>query len=165
MVLSSMDRFLNIVLFKHCVKICIVLGVFSFLGCTSANGQSSNLVSLSLGRVELLVEVADTPSLRQQGLMNRQSLPENQGMLFVFPDEQVLQFWMKDTIIPLSIAYIDSSGIIVTIRDMQPRDLTPVSSIVPAQFALEVNQGWFELNSIRPGDRVILPSEIKIPRL
>lgn len=146
----------------------LLLGmVLTLLSCTNTTvaGQQSGLLTLSLGSAELLVEVADTPTLRQRGLMHRQSLPENQGMLFVFPQEEVLQFWMKDTFIPLTIAYIDSRGIIVTIRDMQPRDLTPISSEVPVQFALEVNQGWFARNGIRPGDRLILPPEIQIPRL
>ena len=165
MVVSSKSLINKVSLLYFCIKVCFAFGAFFLLGCSSASGQGSNLVTLSLGNVELFVEVADTPSSRQQGLMNRTSLPENQGMLFVFPNEQVLQFWMKDTIIPLSIAYIDSRGIIVTIRDMQPRDLTPVSSVVPAQFALEVNQGWFERNNIRPGDRVHIPSEIQMPRL
>jgi uncharacterized protein len=109
--------------------------------------------------VRVRVEVADDPAEQAKGLMERTTLGENRGMLFVFPEERELSFWMKNTLIPLSIAYIDSEGRIVDILNMKPLDDRPphyVSS-EPAQYALEVNQGFFEKRGVKVGDRVELP--------
>jgi uncharacterized protein len=89
--------------------------------------------------------------------MGRTTLAADAGMLFVFNQPQPLSFWMKDTLLPLSIAYIDTEGYIVDIQDMQPLDETPHLSAEPAQYALEVNQGFFEARGIQIGDRVALP--------
>jgi uncharacterized protein len=91
--------------------------------------------------------------------MYRTTLGENRGMLFVFPDERERSFWMKDTLIPLSVAFIDSERRIIDIQDMKPLDDEPPSyvSAEPAQYALEVNQGFFEKRSVKVGDRVELP--------
>ena len=114
----------------------------------------------SLGeRVPVQVEVADTPEERQQGLMGRTALAEDAGMLFVFDTEQPLSFWMKDTLIPLSIAFIDAEGRIVDIQDMQPLDETPHLSAEPARYALEVNQGFFVERGVMVGDTVELPGQ------
>jgi uncharacterized membrane protein (UPF0127 family) len=109
--------------------------------------------------VEVRVEIADTDPERQRGLMGRTALPEDQGMLFVFGGEQELSFWMRNTLIPLSIAYIDSEGRIVDIQDMEPLDDDPPHyvSAEPARYALEVNQGFFEERGIEVGDRAELP--------
>ncbi|HEV3477076.1 MAG TPA: DUF192 domain-containing protein, partial [Rubrobacteraceae bacterium] len=109
--------------------------------------------------VEVQVEIADTDPERQRGLMGRTALPEDQGMLFVFGGEQELSFWMKNTLIPLSIAYIDSEGRIVDIQDMKTLDDDPPHyvSAEPARYALEVNQGFFEERGIEVGDRAELP--------
>jgi uncharacterized membrane protein (UPF0127 family) len=109
--------------------------------------------------VEVRVEIADTDPERQRGLMGRTALPEDQGMLFVFGGEQELSFWMRNTLIPLSIAYIDSEGRIVDIQDMKPLDDDPPHyvSAEPARYALEVNQGFFEEHGIEVGDRAELP--------
>ena len=108
-------------------------------------------------RVEVPVEIAATEAARERGLMGRTALAEDAGMLFVFDREQPLAFWMKDTLIPLSIAYIDSNGRIVDIQDMQPLDETPHPSAEPARYALEVNQGFFAARGIQVGDRAELP--------
>ena len=106
------------------------------------------------------VELAVTPAERARGLMFRESLPKNRGMLFVFESEQPLSFWMQNTSVPLSIAYIGDDGIIIDILDMKPFDLTSVPSSRPARYALEVNRGEFRKKGIRPGNRVILPAEV-----
>ncbi len=106
------------------------------------------------------VELAVTPSERARGLMFRESLPRHHGMLFVFEVEQPLSFWMQNTSIPLSVAYIDENGIITDILDMEPYDLSSVSSSRPARYALEVNRGEFREKGIRPGNRVIFPAEV-----
>jgi uncharacterized membrane protein (UPF0127 family) len=118
-----------------------------------------------VGTIPMQVELASTPSQRQQGLMYRDALAANDGMLFVFPFDQQLSFWMRNTKIPLSIAFIDSTGVIVDIQDMQPLDdqnfhLSPG----PVRYALEVNQGWFGQNGIAVGDTVTLnlPSDLVI---
>ncbi len=113
-----------------------------------------NIVKADGEKVTLEVELAQTDQQKERGLMERTELGENRGMFFVFEEEQTLSFWMKNTLIPLSIAYIDESGTIVDIQDMQPLDETPHPSAEPAKYALEVNQGFFDENGISVGDRV-----------
>ena len=116
------------------------------------------IVNSSGERVPVQVEIADTPEERQTGLMGRSALAEEAGMLFAFDQEQILVFWMKDTLIPLSIAYIDAEGRIVDIQNMQPLDETSHPSAEPAQYALEVNHDFFEGRGIMVGDMVEQPS-------
>jgi uncharacterized membrane protein (UPF0127 family) len=104
----------------------------------------------------LNVEIADTDETRARGLMHRSVLRQDRGMLFVFQYDESLQFWMKNTSIPLSIAYVTSGGIITKIFDMKPLDESvryPSGS--PVRYAIEVNQGWFEKNGIKKGCRVV----------
>ena len=109
--------------------------------------------------VVVRVEIATTTAEKQRGLMGRTALAEDAGMLFVFDREQQLSFWMKDTLIPLSIAYINESGRIVDIQDMQPLDETPHPSAEPAKYALEVNQDFFNEHGVEVGNKVSLPGE------
>jgi uncharacterized membrane protein (UPF0127 family) len=104
--------------------------------------------------VYLQAEIADTPEKQSKGLSNLQSLPENSGMLFVFAMESIIPFWMKDTFIPLSIAFIGKDGVIHEIQDMQPQTLDYHLAQAPFLYALEVNQGWFQRHNVKPGDRV-----------
>jgi len=105
----------------------------------------------------LYVEVADSAEERAQGLMRRESLPEDTGMLFVWPEDTESGFWMKDTLVPLSIAFVDAGGTIVDIQDMAPLDETLHYSASPYRYAIEAGQGWFAENGIAVGDRVVLP--------
>jgi uncharacterized membrane protein (UPF0127 family) len=107
--------------------------------------------------VDVRVEIADSDAERARGLMERTALAEDRGMLFVFEEERRRSFWMKNTLIPLSIAYIDAERRIVDIQDMEPLDETSHPSAGPAQYALEVNQGFFEENGVEVGDTVELP--------
>ena len=109
--------------------------------------------------VEVRVEVADDIFEQARGLMDRTTLGVNRGMLFVYPEERELSFWMKNTLIPLSIAFIDSERRIIDIQDMEPLDDEPPGyvSAEPAQYALEVNQGFFGERGVKVGDRVELP--------
>jgi uncharacterized protein len=112
----------------------------------------------SLGEsVPVQVEIAGTDAERRMGLMGRTALAEDAGMLFVFDREQRLSFFMKDTLIPLSVAFINTEGYIVDIQDMQPLDLTRHRSAEPAIYALEVNQGFFREHGVEVGNRVELP--------
>lgn len=113
---------------------------------------------LNIKTTRLRVELACTPAEQQQGLMFRRELPEDQGMLFVFPQEQRLSFWMKNTYVPLSIAYLDNQGTVVDIQDMEPLDLEPHPSAKLARYALEVNQGWFQRHQVVVGDVIALDS-------
>lgn len=129
---------------------------------TERTNQEATLtiVNSAGDKVDVGVEIASTEQEREKGLMGRTTLAEDHGMLFVFGREQPLDFWMKDTLIPLSIAFIDSSGRIVDIQDMQPLDETLHRSAEPARYALEVNQGFFSDNGIEVGNKVILPAAI-----
>ncbi len=102
-------------------------------------------------------EIAADDENRRRGLMDRKELDDGKGMLFVFERDQRLAFWMKDTLIPLSIAYIAADGRILEIRSMKPQDLTPVESSRSARYALEVPLGWFDRSGVVPGDRIELP--------
>ena len=116
----------------------------------------SELPTLTIDGKQLYVEIAQDPETRAKGLMFRESLPENQGMLFIFPYEDILSFWMRNTYIPLDIAYMNADGIIVDIFEMTPLDESKnyVSS-EPAMYAIEVNAGWFERNAIAEGAKVV----------
>ena len=104
--------------------------------------------------VPLYCEVAKTPQERARGLMFRKFLGENEGMIFVYPKPQILRFWMRETSIPLSLAYVSSDGLIVEIHDLKPFDESIISSSIPVQYAIEVNRGWFQKNHIVEGSRI-----------
>ncbi len=113
---------------------------------------------LTVNGSTLEVEIADNPYLRQQGLMGRQQLSENRGVLFIFPMEVIQKFWMKNTLIPLSIAFIRNDGHISQILKMQPdrwKGILPeYRSNEKVRLALEVNQGWFEKQGIQAGHKI-----------
>jgi uncharacterized membrane protein (UPF0127 family) len=107
----------------------------------------------------LFVEVADAPDEHRQGLMGVEHLPTDEGMAFVFDEPTQTSFWMKDTLIPLSIAFIDESGVIVGVREMQPCEADPCPTYGvdrPYVLAVEANRGWFADHGIGPGDRANL---------
>jgi len=120
-----------------------------------ATGQAQpklETIKLYLGATELTAEVANENHERQAGMMHRASMPENEGMLFVFPYPHRTGFWMKNTTVPLSIAYIDPASRVIEIHNLQPGNTKPVESrSARVQYALEVNQGWFARNGIKPG--------------
>jgi uncharacterized membrane protein (UPF0127 family) len=108
------------------------------------------------GPEPLRVEIAADPAAWQRGLMFRRDLPEDRGMLFVFPAATGEPFWMKNTLIPLSVAFADKNGLILRILDMAPCKKDPCPTYYPGvayRQALEVNQGWFERHGVREGDR------------
>ena len=109
---------------------------------------------ISISGVNLDVEMANTSQEHATGLQNRKSLPTNRGMLFCYSKAQPLSFWMKDTHIPLSIAFINSMGKIVDIKDMKPGSMQAIKSPCPCKWALESNKGWFKNNGINIGDTV-----------
>ncbi len=112
------------------------------------------LVELTIGKAKLRAEVAADNNTRTVGLMNRFSLQPDHGMLFVFAQSQPLAFWMKNTYVPLSIAYIDAQGVILNILDMKPHDESTHPSAGAALYALEMKQGWFKDRGIVAGNRI-----------
>jgi len=108
------------------------------------------------GNISVEVELAQTDAERSAGLMYRTGLEDGKGMLFIFENDQVLSFWMKNTLIPLSIAYISYDGTIVDIRDMYPNNESSVHSSRSVRYALEVPQGWFDRAGVKAGDKVTL---------
>jgi len=119
-----------------------------------SRGHEPLLSPISIKGETLYVEIVDTPEAMSRGLMYRKELARNRGMLFVYEEEQRLSFWMANTSIPLSIAFIRADGTIVDIQDMAPFDRTSHVSAAPALYALEVNQGWFCDKGVNVGDRV-----------
>jgi uncharacterized membrane protein (UPF0127 family) len=106
--------------------------------------------------VSLEAELARSEQERARGLMYRKSLEDGKGMLFIFDRDQVMSFWMKNTLVPLSIAFIASDGRILEIKDMEPLNLSTISSERSVRYALEVPQGWFSRAGIAIGDIVQL---------
>ncbi len=137
-----------------CAVLILLLGALN-----ACSGSGMRTVRCTIGEASLTVELAETDVQKSRGLMYRQKLGKNRGMLFPYASEEVRTFWMKNTYVPLSIAFIDDEKEIVHIADMQPRDLDSTSSIRPCQYVLEVNKGWFEDQGIDVGDRV----EFEIP--
>ncbi len=141
--------------------VCAALAAF-FVSCagekTEPEGPNPRLptVELKIGTVSIKAEVAKSPRERERGLMFRSSLADGSGMLFVFETDQRLSFWMKNTKIPLSIAFISSNGVIRQIADLEPLSLAPVQSERSVRYALEVPRGWFSRAGVGVGDRVDL---------
>ena len=111
-------------------------------------------IVLSIGAHKVTAEVASSDPQRMQGLMHRRMLPENRGMLFVFADVAMHAMWMKNTYVPLSVAFLDSNGVIINIEDMEPQTQATHGATRPAKYALEVNRGWFRKRGIKPGEKV-----------
>ena len=114
-------------------------------------------MQLTAGEHDIMVYVARSEEERALGLMHRRELPENEGMLFMCDSRAVQKFWMKDTPLPLSIAFLEEDGTILKIADLEPHDLDAESSEHPVRYVLEVNQGWFDERGIAPGHRVSGP--------
>jgi hypothetical protein len=112
-------------------------------------------IKLTVGQSVLWAEVADNPRSREQGLMFRKSLPGDEGMLFIFEYPQMQSFWMRNTYLPLDIAFISEQGVIINILTMKPLDEGPrYHSLAPALYVIETNAGWFGQNGIKAGDKV-----------
>jgi uncharacterized membrane protein (UPF0127 family) len=111
-------------------------------------------VPLKVGGNKLTAEVASTDAQRSTGLMHRRMLPENRGMLFIFPDVAMHGMWMMNTYVPLSVAFIDREGRIINIEDMQPQTQNSHTAAKPAKYALEMNLGWFAKRGIKPGVKI-----------
>ena len=138
-----------------------VLMIFLLASC-SAKGLEKKTLKININsegeekQITLVAEFAVTPDQQAKGFMNRKNIPEGTGMLFVFKEDKIAHFWMKNTPTPLSIAYIDYNGKIKDIFDMTPFSLATVSSTGYVRYALEVPQGWFSKKGIKKGDYLLL---------
>jgi hypothetical protein len=117
-------------------------------------GAQLPVVQLSAGMHVVRAEVADSFTSRMQGLMHRKSLAQNAGMLFVFEEAGPHCMWMKNTYVPLSVAFLDDAGAIINIADMTPHSEDSHCAAKPARYALEMNRGWFAERGIKPGTRL-----------
>ena len=153
-----MKSFTNNIRTIFFVFICSFAVAGTFASCNKKLKTTELIITKADGNVlSVTAEMAVTPEEREYGFMERKKIPDGTGMIFIFEKDEVLRFWMKNTPHPLSIAYIDSNGIIREIYDMTPFSLSSVESTVSVRYALEVPQGWFKINNIQPGDRISLP--------
>ena len=121
-------------------------------------------VTLKVGRQQVRADVASTDATRQIGLMFRQTMGRQDGMLFVFPEVGYHAMWMKNTLMPLAVAYMNERGVILSIHEMQPLSETAHQAAGPARYALEMNAGWFGSNKINVGDTVKGLDKLPKPR-
>ncbi|WJG10179.1 DUF192 domain-containing protein [Aliiglaciecola sp. LCG003] len=129
---------------------------FSLIAGASVWAIDFDSAEISVKDMTLKVELAQTFEQRMQGLMHRTELCNACGMLFEYSRSRRVSMWMKNTLIPLDVAFIDDKGIIVDIFPMQPNDLTSISSTHDVKYALEMNQTWFANNDIKIGDKVTI---------
>jgi uncharacterized membrane protein (UPF0127 family) len=128
--------------------------LFFLMAASSSTLAQHPVIQLNAGIHLIHAEVVSDPAPRAQGLMHRKSLAQNAGMLFVFDEPAVHCMWMKNTLIPLSVAFIDDEGRIVNIADMEPHSEAAHCAAKPVRYALEVNRGWFAARAIKPGSRL-----------
>ena len=119
-------------------------------------GPQLNLqrVELTAGMHRIDAQVAASPQERQTGLMHRKEMPQHEGMLFVFEQPAQQCFWMKNTVLPLTAAFVDDDGTIVNLADMKPQTLDSHCSAKPVRYVLEMNQGWFAKKNIKAGAKL-----------
>ena len=137
----------------------LIISLFIFCSILPAKTLKKSLITITRqdgSSIDCIAELAEKAEDRNHGFMNRKNIPDGSGMLFIFENEQILSFWMKNTPHPLSIAYIDSRGKIRNIYDMTPFSLSSIVSTVSCRYALEVPQGWFKKNGITTGDSISL---------
>lgn len=132
-------------------------------GCTEKISEQLPTTLMQIGSVTYTLEIAANDAQRARGLMFRDQMPAEHGMIFIFDDEQVRSFWMKNTRIPLDIIYLSDQGKVVSIKSMKPFDEKSVSSEFPARFAIELNAGQAQRCGILPGDVIIVPPSVTAP--
>jgi uncharacterized protein len=129
-----------------------MLWLFSLLLTGWAHAQSLPFMELTAGFHRIEAEVAHTPETRARGLMHRREMAPQRGMLFVFAADAQHCMWMKNTLLPLSVAFLDAAGRILNVAEMKPHSEENHCAARPARYALEMNAGWFAQRGIRPGD-------------
>lgn len=134
----------------------LIFGVFSLAMLLTMGQVLAEMprMDLSAGLYRIDAEVAADQTNRMQGLMQRRAMPANQGMLFVFPQLARHCMWMRNTFLPLSVAFLDEEGRVLNIEDMQPHTENSHCAAAPARFALEMNLGWFAAKGLKAGARI-----------
>lgn len=161
------DRRLGSVVMPGLLGLLAVLALSLFTvratGCSHSDAGLP-VITVDVAGTTVRAEIASTEATRARGLMYRRKMKKNDGMLFVYPSPEPLSFWMKNTYLPLTIAYIDKRGTIVHLEDMQPLTTKSHPSPKPVPYALEMNQGWFAANDIKVGDKVTfeLPEDLLV---
>ena len=120
----------------------------------AAAAGEQDIIRLDAGGHPITVELAITPAARERGLMHRNALPDDHGMLFVFAQPERICMWMKNTPIPLAVAFLDDRGVIINIAEMRPHSLDLHCAERPARYALEMTRGWFVRRGLSPGMRI-----------
>lgn len=128
---------------------------------TSDTSGAPVTVPMRIGRETFHLEIADSDDEQRRGLMYRESMPADHGMIFVNDDERERSFWMEATLIPLDILYLDRTGRVLSIKRMKPRDRTGVPSDGPAMYAIELNQGAAARAGVAVGDRLAVPDNVR----
>jgi len=128
--------------------------VLAFAVTATGAAAQAPVVQLNAGMHLIRAEVAADNGTRMTGLMHRASLPANAGMLFVFEEAAAHCMWMKNTLIPLSVAFLDERGAIINVEEMKPQTEDSHCARRPARYALEMNRGWFASRGIKPGSRI-----------
>ncbi len=142
---------------KYLFIITAVLILF-FTGCS----EKEELVSVTVGKDVYQIEVARTREEQSLGLMYRESLKSDKGMIFIYNEDRKLSFWMKNTYVPLSIAFVAKDGTIKEIYQMKPESLTPVKSTHSVRYALELPLGSFQRSGASAGDKITLPEQLTV---
>lgn len=157
---------------RHLVTFLIIFALGGFMiyrgGCLTGQQQpgppeDARVVDVAVDRWLITAEVADTPELRRQGLSGRPSLGPGQGMLFVFPETQTPDFWMRNTTVALSVAFIKADGTVIDVQQMEPKSLRRHTPPEPVKYALEVRQGWFADRGLEVPFKAEIPQDIPAP--
>ena len=135
---------------------CVLVLLYLVMGTCAAQTPQVNLprITLSVGMHQIQSQIARTPEQHATGLMYRTEMPQQEGMLFEFNESKLQCFWMKNTLIPLTAAFVADDGTIVNLEDMKPRTTASHCSAKPVRFVLEVNQGWFAKRGLKAGTKL-----------
>jgi len=136
------------------ILISIIITIASFASYAQAPQTHLQRAVLSLGMFQIDAQIAQTPEERQIGLMFRAQMPQAEGMIFIFEEPSKQCFWMKNTILPLTAAFIADDGTILNLADMKPQTTETHCSAKPVRFVLEMNQGWFAKKGIKAGSKL-----------
>ena len=134
-----------------------MLGLLLLSGCDNKPQSNLPTIQMQLGNKSFTLEVADSTATRTYGLMRRDSMPPDHGMLFVFADEEERGFWMKNTRIPLDIVFVDETGAVISIKQMKPYDLSTTWADGDVKWAVELNKGAAAGAGIKVGDKLQIP--------
>lgn len=141
-------------LLRTLLLVCLMSAGFVHAQAAGSPQLDLQRVRLAAGMYQIDAQLALTPEQRQTGLMWRKEMPQHEGMLFVFEQPSVQCFWMKNTLLPLSAAFVDDDGTIVNLVEMKPQTLDSHCSTQPVRYVLEMNQGWFSKRGVRAGSKL-----------